>query len=74
MLDKGLLVTINSDDPAYFGGYVNENYLALCDAVGLTREELITLAGNSFEASFLDARQKAAMKDKLSSYAATRHA
>jgi len=46
MLDKGLLVTINSDDPAYFGGYVNENYLALCDAVGLTREELITLAGN----------------------------
>ena len=46
MLDKGLLVTINSDDPAYFGGYVNEKYLALCDAVGLTREELITLAGN----------------------------
>ena len=70
MLDKGLLVTINSDDPAYFGGYVNENYLALCDAVGLTREELITLAGNSFEASFLDAKQKAAMKDKLGSYAA----
>jgi len=72
MLEKGLLVTINSDDPAYFGGYVNENYLALCNAVGLTREELITLAGNSFEASFLDAKQKAAMKDKLGSYAATR--
>ena len=70
MLEKGLLVTINSDDPAYFGGYVNENYLALGNAIGLTREELITLARNSFEASFLDAGQKAAMIDELDSYAA----
>jgi adenosine deaminase len=49
---------------------VNENYLAIRNAIGLTREELITLAGNSFEASFLDSQQKAAMMDELNSYAA----
>jgi len=70
MLKSGLLVTINSDDPAYFGGYVNENYLAVWNAIGLTREELITLARNSFEASFLDSNQKAAMIDELNSYVA----
>ncbi|HEV7764556.1 MAG TPA: adenosine deaminase [Thermoanaerobaculia bacterium] len=52
MLQRGLKVTINSDDPAYFGGYVNENYLAAAQALGLTREELEQLAKNSFEASF----------------------
>ena len=70
MLEKGLLVTVNSDDPAYFGGYVNENYLALRNAIGLTRQELITLARNSFVASFLDSQQKAAMMNELNSYAA----
>jgi len=70
MLKSGLLVTINSDDPAYFGGYVNENYLAVWNAIGLTREELITLARNSFEASFLDSNQKMAMIDELNSYVA----
>jgi adenosine deaminase len=70
MLEKGLLVTVNSDDPAYFGGYVNENYLALSDAMGLTREEVIALVRNSFEASFLDPDQKAAMIGQVNSYAA----
>jgi adenosine deaminase len=70
MREKGLIVTINSDDPAYFGGYVNENYLALRNAVGLTREELVTLARNSFEASFLDSNQKTAMIDALNAYVA----
>jgi len=70
MLEKGLLATVNSDDPAYFGGYVNENYLAIRDAVGLTREELIALARNSFEASFLDSSEKAAMIEQVNSYAA----
>ena len=70
MLEKGLLATVNSDDPAYFGGYVNENYLAIRDAIGLTREELIALARNSFEASFLDSSEKAAMIDQVNSYAA----
>ncbi|HEX6640030.1 MAG TPA: adenosine deaminase [Thermoanaerobaculia bacterium] len=52
MLQRGLKVTINSDDPAYFGGYVNENYVAVAEALQLTREELEQLARNSFEASF----------------------
>jgi adenosine deaminase len=53
MLRRGLKVTINSDDPSYFGGYVNENYLAVAEALLLTREELEQLAKNSFEASFV---------------------
>ena len=70
MLEKRLLVTVNSDDPAYFGGYVNENYAAIQRAIGLTREELITLARNSFEASFVDAEKKAVLIDRLEAYAA----
>ena len=42
MLDKGLLVTVNSDDPAYFGGYVNQNYRAVSDALGLHRDEIVS--------------------------------
>ena len=52
MLTLGLNVTINSDDPAYFGGYVNENFVAAAEALRLTEEEVETLARNSFEASF----------------------
>jgi adenosine deaminase len=52
MLKRGLKVTINSDDPAYFGGYINENYNAVAEALDLTREELAQLAKNSFDASF----------------------
>ena len=58
MMDKGLFVTVNSDDPAYFGGYVNENYLAIQQALELTREDIIQLAKNSFEASFLNEADK----------------
>jgi len=54
MLDLGLKATVNSDDPAYFGGYVNDNFNALVDAAGLTRDEILLLVRNSFEASFLD--------------------
>jgi adenosine deaminase len=54
MMDAGLLGTINSDDPAYFGGYLTENYVAAADALGLSRSELVTLAAASFQASFLD--------------------
>jgi adenosine deaminase len=53
MLDAGLNVTINSDDPAYFGGYVEENYVAAAEALGLSEEELSRLARNSFDASFI---------------------
>jgi adenosine deaminase len=53
MLGLGLHATVNSDDPAYFGGYLGENWTAVTAAVGLTREELVTLAKNSFTGSFL---------------------
>ncbi|MFC3194520.1 adenosine deaminase [Marinicella sediminis] len=53
MLAKGLIATLNSDDPAYFGGYVNDNFQQLAAAVGLDNDEIITLVENSFRASFL---------------------
>ncbi|HEX7635038.1 MAG TPA: adenosine deaminase [Noviherbaspirillum sp.] len=60
LLDAGLLVTVNSDDPAYFGGYMNENFIQLFEALPLQRQHARQLACNSFTASFLDndARQK----------------
>jgi adenosine deaminase len=58
MLQAGLKVTVNSDDPAYFGGYVNDNYLQVAEAVGLTPNDVVTLARNSFDASFLSNAQK----------------
>lgn len=54
MMDAGLLCTVNSDDPAYFGGYVGDTFQAVHEALGLEREQLRTLARNSFEAAFLD--------------------
>ncbi|MET8506179.1 adenosine deaminase [Streptomyces sp. NPDC004787] len=54
MLAAGLVATVNSDDPAYFGGYAGDNFDAVRAALGLGEEELRTLARNSFEASFLD--------------------
>ncbi|UNO42115.1 adenosine deaminase [Streptomyces sp. MST-110588] len=54
MLKAGLLVTVNSDDPAYFGGYVHDNFTAVRDALGLDEETLRALARNSFRAAFLD--------------------
>lgn len=59
MLDAGLVATVNSDDPSYFGGYINDNYRAVADALDLTRGELVTLARNSFAGSFLDETDKA---------------
>ena len=54
MLSLGLRATVNSDDPAYFGGYINENYRRTADAIGLTEAEIIELAKNSFRGSFLE--------------------
>lgn len=53
MLQRGVKVTINSDDPAYFGGYMNQNFLTTAEALDLTQQELKTIAANSFEASFM---------------------
>jgi adenosine deaminase len=60
MLDLGLRVTVNSDDPAYFGGYVEENFAAVQQALQLSKEEIYRLAKNSFAAAFLDAKEKSA--------------
>ncbi|MFQ5348472.1 MAG: adenosine deaminase [Rhodothalassiaceae bacterium] len=59
MLDLGLRATVNSDDPAYFGGYVADNYRAVARALGLSREDLAQLARNSFTGAFLDDEAKA---------------
>ena len=65
LMDLGVKVTVNSDDPAYFGGYILDNYLAVANGLGLTRAELVTLARNSIEGSFLGDHQKAACLDEL---------
>jgi adenosine deaminase len=59
MMENDLLVTLNSDDPAYFGGYVNDNYRAVRQSLGLTRDELVVIARNSFVASMMPAEDKA---------------
>src|SRR3546814_10086024 len=69
MLDAGLRATVNSDDPAYFGGYVNANYRAVADALDLSRADLVTLARNSFAGSFLDAKDKARHLAAITDYA-----
>ncbi|MEI6486170.1 MAG: adenosine deaminase [Sphingomonadales bacterium] len=70
MLAAGLKATVNSDDPAYFGGYINANFTAVADALDLTRDEIVSLARNSFTGSFLapaeQARHLAAIDDYLS--------
>ena len=58
LMAAGLLVTINSDDPAYFGGYLSDNYLAVAEALNLSRDDLRQLAKNSFQASFASQKEK----------------
>ena len=70
MLDAGLKATVNSDDPSYFGGYVNANYQAVADALDLSRDELVTLARNSFLGAFLDDDAKARHLAAIDAYAA----
>jgi adenosine deaminase len=64
MLDAGLMATVNSDDPAYFGGYMNENFAAL----SLSREEMMTLARNGFRAAFCDEATKQRHLKALDAY------
>ena len=65
LLRAGLCVTINSDDPAYFGGYMNANFLATADALELSREELVELARNSFTAAFVTDEERRSWLDEL---------
>jgi adenosine deaminase len=60
MMDAGFKVTINSDDPAYFGGYMNENFSSVGAALGLSAQELTAIARNGFDASFMAAQEKQA--------------
>ena len=68
MLQKGLLATINSDDPAYFGGYMNANYIEVAEALNLTKEEICKLTKNAFEASFLNGNQKKDLIARVEDY------
>ncbi|NHH80686.1 Adenine deaminase [Burkholderia gladioli] len=68
LLDSGVAVTINSDDPAYFGGYVNDNYFATVAALALEDQDVYTVIRNGFEASFVTEAERAAMIAKLDSH------
>lgn len=65
LIENNVLVTINSDDPAYFGGYVNKNYLAVAEAFDLGTDDILKLTANSFKASFLSNKEKKQWLDKL---------
>ena len=68
MMNKGLLATVNSDDPAYFDGYVNENYLETAQALNLSKDDIYQLAKNSFIGSFLNEDEKKDMLKKVDDY------
>ncbi len=68
MLQAGMNVTINSDDPAYFGGYINENYTAVSDILGNDKNLLAQLARNSFRASFIEEAQRTGLLAELDAY------
>lgn len=65
LLDFGLLVTVNSDDPAYFKGYLNQNYINLIKNINLTQDDLIVLVKNSFKASFISIELKEKYLNKV---------
>jgi len=68
LLEAGLCVTVNSDDPAYFGGYIAANFDAVRVGLGLSREDMRKLAANSIEASFLSAMDKARWQEKIEAF------
>ena len=65
LLQHGVHVTVNSDDPSYFGGYMNDNFIAIAEALDLSNDELKQLAINSFEASFISEADKANWISKI---------
>ena len=71
MLEMGMRATVNSDDPAYFGGYVNENLVATQEAADLSRDQVVRLVANAFEASWLPADEKRALRGRLDDYVAS---
>ena len=65
MMEAGLLVTLNSDDPAYFGGYMNENFIATANALNLSKSEIAQLMKNGFDASWLTLEEKESWKKEI---------
>ena len=65
MLDVGLVATVNSDDPSYFGGYLNDNYIQTADALGLSKEDIVQLVRNGFEGAYLSDARRAALLEEL---------
>ena len=68
LLELGLAATVNSDDPAYFGGYMTDNFLAVHDALRLSREQYATLTANAISASFIGEERKAVLRAELDAY------
>lgn len=69
MLDKGVKVTVNSDDPAYFGGYLNQNLISIQEALDLSKEDVVLLAKNSFQYSLLEENRKQELIRLVEDYA-----
>jgi adenosine deaminase len=65
MMEKDLMVTLNSDDPAYFGGYVNDNYRAASGALSLQRDEIVAIVRNGVHASLMTPAEKAKVFDEI---------
>ena len=68
LMDRGVRVTVNSDDPAYFGGYIGDNYVAVTEALGLSDDEIVRIARNSLEATFVPDEERAALSAQLDAY------
>lgn len=68
LLEKDILVTLNSDDPSYFGGYINDNFLQTAEALDLSRKDIYTLAKNSFLASFITENERNFFMEKLQKF------
>jgi adenosine deaminase len=68
LLEQGLVATVNSDDPAYFGGYLNENFTQIFAATGLGAAQAYQLAHNSFEASFIDESRRRSYFEQLDGF------
>ena len=74
LIDSGVVVTINSDDPSYFGAYINRNFTACGEALGLTAADLVEIARNSFQAAFIPASEKQKYLGRIDKYVAGRGA
>ena len=68
MLEQGVCVTVNSDDPAYFGGYMTENFVALASALSMSQDQAKALVSNGIEGSFANQTRKDQMSDLIKGY------